>query len=126
MIIKSIEYKFTENGSYSDITFRQGSAFYQETPQRVPAGLLYLTEVTAYIPVLDETKQAYITSLVQQSAIFRLQDASGLYFEVGTDAEPAIFTANKKIGPTPGVAYGWDIKISCLSQHASENASFIS
>lgn len=126
MIIKSLEYKFTENGSYSPITIRQGSGYFQEDIKQTRAGVLFTAEITAYVPVIDETKQELIDSLVRRPAIFRIQDPEGLEYIIGTDDEPATFTAIKKLGPTPGVAYGWDIKITCLSVLGSEMSSFIS
>jgi len=124
MIIKTLEYKFTENGTYAPITFRQNSGFFQETPQQTKAGILHLAEITAYIPVIDDTKNSLVDSLNIRKAIFRVLDTSGYYHEVGTDAEPATFTAVKKIGPSPGVAYGWDIKITRFSTTPCKMSSF--
>lgn len=126
MIITTIEYKFAESESYVNLPFRQNSALFQETPQKTDAGIIYLTELTFYIAVIDEMKQAAMIAANYRPTIYRIADTEGFYHEIGSNAEPAIFAASKRIGPTPGVAYGWDVKISCLSVAAAEIASFIS
>lgn len=126
MIITTIEYKFAENESYVNLPFRQNSALFQETPQKTAAGILYLTELTFYIAVIDEMKQAAMISRNYRPLIYRISDTEGFYHEIGSDTEPATFAASKRIGPTPGVAYGWDVKITCLSTAPAEMASFIS
>jgi len=126
MIITSLDYRFAENESYVNMPFRQNSALFKETPQKTDAGTLFLTEITAYTPVIDETKQAAMLAANYRPIIFRISDADGNYHLIGSDAEPATFSASKRIGPTPGTAYGWDIKITCLSVTASEMSSFIS
>jgi len=124
MIIKTLEYKLTEAGTYVSIPFRQNSGFFQETPQETRAGIIHLAEISAYIPVIDDTKNTLVDELNLRKAIFRVLDTSGYYHEVGSDTEPATFVAVKKIGPTPGVAYGWDIKITRLSTSPSQMSSF--
>lgn len=124
MIIKTLEYKFTENGTYVTIPFRQGSGFFQETPQETRAGIIHLAEISAYIPVIDDTKNTTVEELNLRKAIFRVLDTSGYYHEVGSDAEPATFMGSKKIGPAPGVAYGWEVKITRLSIHSAKMSSF--
>jgi hypothetical protein len=124
MIIKTLEYKFAENGTYASISFRQNSGFFQETPQQTRAGILHLAEISAYIPVIDDTKNSMVDELNIRKAIFRVLDTSDHYHEIGSDIEPATFTAVKKIGPTPGVAYGWDIKITRFSTTPSKMSSF--
>jgi hypothetical protein len=126
MIITIIEYKFAENENFVNLPFRQSSALFQETPQKTAAGILYLSELSFYIAVIDELKQAAMIAANYRPVIFRITDSEGLSTEIGSDAEPAVFTASKRIGPTPGVAYGWDIKITCLSTTPGEMSSFIS
>lgn len=126
MIIKTIEYKFTESATFAPLTLRQGSALFQETPQQTNAGTLYLAEVSAYMPRINATAQAELTLLNNRPAIFQLTDTEGFLHTLGTNAEPATFSASKRIGPTPGVAYGYNIKITCLSVAGSKMTSFIS
>jgi len=126
MIITTIEYKFAESEAYVNLPFRQNSALFQETPKKTAAGTLYLSELTAYIAVIDETKQAAMIAANYRPTIWRIADTEGFYHEIGSNAEPATFSASKRIGPTPGVAYGWDIKITCISTVPAEMSSFIS
>ncbi len=125
MIIIALEYKFTENGIYVSVPIRQTSGLMVEKPEQTSAGILVTSEITAYMPVIDEIKNVLVDQLNRRPAIYRVKDASGHYHEIGSDAEPATFTGSKKIGPNPGVAYGWDIKIACVSQAGAKMSSFI-
>ncbi len=124
MIILALDYKFTENGTWVPIPIQQYSGSFVEQPEQTDAGILMSAEVTAYMPVIDDTKNAMVGQLNRRPAIFRVTDACNHYFEIGSDAELAVFSGSEKIGPNPGVAYGWDIKITCLSVLGAKMSSF--
>lgn len=126
MIILEISYKFLESAEFSAISFSQGSALLKETTAETRAGKVSNIDVTAYVPHLNAENDAIIQSLNIRPAIYRLKDASGYYHIIGSNAEPAKFTSTKKIGPNPGVAYGWDITITCNSTTGSQMQSFSS
>jgi len=113
MIIVKLEYKFSENAEYNNIPIRQNSGFLSETSSKTRAGTIFLAEVSAYIPNMDDSKTGIVDTLNHNPAIYRVRDASGHYHTIGNDQEKALFTSVKKIGPNPGVAFGWDIKITC-------------
>lgn len=112
MIIKTLEYKLTESGSFSPIPIRQYSGTFNEPSVDTDAGKLYSPEITAYIPHITEANEAIVKLLNDRPAIYRVTDTKGVVQVIGNDNEKLRFASNKKIGPTPGIAHGWDIKIT--------------
>ena len=124
MIILALDYKLSKTGEYINIPIRKYSGSFVEPSSETRAGILFTAEVSAYIPNLDDTKNATIDLLTHRPAIYRVKDASGHYHVIGNDAELAKLTSTKKIGPTPGTFYGWDIKITCVTVAGSQMSSF--
>jgi len=124
MIILELDYKLTEADQYINIPIRKYSGFFQEPSSDTRAGILFTAEVSAYIPNLDDTKKTTIDLLTHRPAIYRVKDALGYYHIIGNNIELAHLASTKKIGPTPGTVYGWDIKITCVTVAGSQMSSF--
>ena len=124
MIILEIAYKFSEAEQYINIPLSKYSGTFLEPSSQTRAGIIFTAEVSAYIPNLDDTKKATIDLLTHHPAIYRVKDARGHYHVIGNNNELAHLTSTKKIGPTPGTVYGWDIKITCVTVAGSQMSSF--
>jgi len=111
MVIKKLEYKFSESDDFTEIPITGHSCSFNEEPSETKQGILYTAEISAYTPVLSSSQSALFDTILRRRAIFRVTDNAGLAFIVGTDDIPASLFHEKTNEGTPGKKYGYKLKI---------------
>lgn len=112
MIIKKLEFKFTETDNFTTVPLRQYSGLMNNSTDDTEAGKIYKTDITCYIANILKAKEDVLELLVSRPVIIRVTDTRNVVFEIGNDNEKCRADYNQKIGPTPGVAHGWDLSIT--------------
>ena len=116
MIVKTLKYKFSESDpSWSSIPIRQNSGTFVENSQDTEAGKLYVTEIVVYVPHINASNDAIINQINERPAMYQVTDTKDNTYVIGNDTEKGRVLTAKKIGPAPGIAHGYDLKITCSS-----------
>lgn len=116
MIVKTLKYKFSESDpSWSSIPIQQNSGTFVENSQDTEAGKLFITEIAVYIPHITSANDAIVNKLNERLAIYQVTDTKDNTYIIGNDTEKGRALSSKKIGPAPGIAHGYDLKITCSS-----------
>lgn len=75
----------------------------------------YDTSVSFSVAKSESTKDTLLKSMVNRKAQYRISDANGVVYLVGTEATPARLTYTRSIEGTPGSFNGYTCTISCIS-----------
>lgn len=113
MIIIKLAYKILGGSTFVDLPVRMYSTSLNENVQSTPNGTLSSSELTSYIPVISPEQTELLKQLAGSPAIYQATDAFQNIHLLGNDLEPASLSFTKRIEKNPGIAHGYDIKISC-------------
>lgn len=111
MIIKKLEFKFSEDGDYQSIPITGYSCSFNEDCTQTAHGLLYTDDVSAYSPLLSPSQSDVFHAIAARRAIFRITDNAGHAFIIGSNDIKAPLSFDKLNEGSPGKKYGYKLKI---------------
>jgi len=114
-VITKIEYRLLENPEFAFLELILYSGKFKEVPKKTGAGKLYTTTVDLAIPKITAENSSLIKSLDDRKAQFRVIDANGTVYLVGSDEYPARLVHESDLDGTPGSFGGYKCKITQIS-----------
>ena len=101
-VITKAEYKLPGENDFSVLDIVPHSGKITQEPKRTNAGLIYSVKAD-FLIVGTSSEQSYLLSqLNNRKASFRLTDADGIIYFVGSENYPARMLATLDLGGSPG------------------------
>lgn len=111
-VVTKLEFKFQEKDAYQVINITGYTGSYNEKPQETPAGLLYNSAASAYVPNINMANDTLLYSIVARKAIFRITDSEGIVHEIGNNLARVTLEIEKVNDGKPGAKHGYNLKIN--------------
>jgi hypothetical protein len=112
MVITELAYKFEPKDTFTPIIIQGHSGSFEEKPQEADPGILYYTEIKAYIPGISSENDLLLTNLMARPAIYMAVDSAGLQYQIGDNIAKASLTYTKVNEGKPGSKHGYNITIT--------------
>lgn len=106
-VIVNAEYKFPEQNEFSVLDIVPHSGKLNEDPKRSGSGMLYSLKADILIAGVSAEKNELMNSFNGRKATFRITDADGIVYLIGTENYAARMLATLDLGGSPGSFKGY-------------------
>jgi hypothetical protein len=120
MVISELAYRFSDQNPWLPIVITANTGTFNEKTKDTDAGILYTTEVSAYLPNITPDNDTLVNTLVARPALYRITDTAGIVHEIGEDTARASLEYEKINEGKPGAKHGYSLKFNLLYSKPSK------